>query len=144
MSIVSPPAVGAAAFHFPELDAEDPSEVIAAVRRGLPVARFDALREMLGVSTSELTDVVGLSPSTLTRRRRRGDFDPDESERLLRLARIAARAVEVMDGIDAARAWLKQPLRALGGAVPLRYADTEPGAREVERVLLRLEHGVYS
>ena len=34
--------------------------------------------------------------------------------------------------------------RALGGATPLDFAKTEPGAREVENVLGRLEHGVFS
>jgi hypothetical protein len=28
--------------------------------------------------------------------------------------------------------------------VPLRHLDTDLGAREVEAVLLRIEHGVYS
>jgi uncharacterized protein (DUF2384 family) len=28
--------------------------------------------------------------------------------------------------------------------MPLKFTDTEPGAREVERLLTRLDHGVYS
>jgi uncharacterized protein (DUF2384 family) len=34
--------------------------------------------------------------------------------------------------------------KGLGGKTPLEYADTEPGAREVEDLLGRLEHGVFS
>ncbi len=49
-----------------------------------------------------------------------------------------------MEGVEDARAWLTSPVRALGGATPLQYASVEPGAREVERLLVRLEHGVYS
>jgi putative toxin-antitoxin system antitoxin component (TIGR02293 family) len=40
--------------------------------------------------------------------------------------------------------WLKSPQKALGGKTPLEYSDTEPGAREVEDLLGRLEHGVFS
>ena len=37
---------------FPELAAEELSEIVATVREGLPAERFDVLRGMLGVSSS--------------------------------------------------------------------------------------------
>ena len=129
---------------FPELASEDPTGLVSAVRDGIPTERFASLRDLLGVSTGELASVVGITTSTLSRRRKRGVFDPDESERILRIAHLALRAVEVLNGKENARSWLTQPARALGGEAPLHFADTEPGAREVERLLLRLEHGVYS
>jgi putative toxin-antitoxin system antitoxin component (TIGR02293 family) len=144
MSATIPLPSDAATSDFPELGAEEPTGLVSAVREGIPAARFDALKELLGVSTERLTDVVGISPSTLSRRRKRGRFDKDESERILRIARIALRAVGVLGGPENARKWLTEPARALGGEKPLKFADTEPGAREVERLLIRLEHGVYS
>jgi putative toxin-antitoxin system antitoxin component (TIGR02293 family) len=129
---------------FPELAAEEPSEIVATVRDGLPTERFDALREVLDVSSGTLAEVVGITASTLSRRRKRGTFDKDESERILRVARLVARAVDVLDGLANARKWFTEPARALGGEPPLAFADTEPGAREVERLLIRLDHGVYS
>jgi len=118
---------------FPELAAEEPSEIVATVREGLPAERFDVLRGMLGVSSGTLAEVVGITPSTLSLRRERGTFDEDESERILRVACLVARAVDVLDGVDNARMWLTEPARGLGGEPPLEFADTEPGAREVER-----------
>jgi putative toxin-antitoxin system antitoxin component (TIGR02293 family) len=144
MSATIPLPSDAATSDFPELGAEEPTGLVSAVREGIPAGRFDALKELLGVSTERLTDVVGISPSTLSRRRKRGRFDKDESERILRVARIALRAAEVLGGPENARKWFTEPARALGGERPLAFADTEPGAREVERLLIRLEHGVYS
>jgi putative toxin-antitoxin system antitoxin component (TIGR02293 family) len=144
MSATIPLPSDAATSDFPELGAEEPTGLVSAVREGIPAARFDALKELLGVSTERLTEVVGISPSTLSRRRKRGRFDKDESERILRVARIALRAADVLGGPENARKWLTEPARALGGERPLAFADTEPGAREVERLLIRLEHGVYS
>jgi putative toxin-antitoxin system antitoxin component (TIGR02293 family) len=143
MSATIPFPTGSSA-DFPELTAEDPAALVQAVREGIPTSRFDALKELLGVSTGTLTKVVGISASTLSRRRKRGTLSKDESERVLRIARIALRAVEVLEGPENARKWLTEPVRALGGEEPLQFADTEPGAREVERLLIRLEHGVYS
>lgn len=129
---------------FPELDAEDSSQLIEAIQRGLPAARFDALQAALGVPAGELAGVLSLSPSTLSRRRQRGFFDRDESERLVRIGALLVRAVGVLETLENARKWLTEPVRALGGEVPLRYASVEPGAREVECLLGRLEHGVFS
>lgn len=129
---------------FPEFAADEPAEFIAAVREGIPAERFDALRELLDVPAGDLAEVVGITPSTLSRRRRRGTFNKGESERILRIAHLALRAIDVLDGVENARTWLTNPVRALGGESPLVFADTEPGAREVERLLVRLEHGVYS
>lgn len=134
----------AATSDFPELEAEAPTGLVTAVRDGIPTERFDALKELLEVRTETLADVVGITPSTLSRRRKRGFFDKDESDRVLRLAHVVLRAIDVLDGRENARKWLTEPARALGGEPPLEFADTEPGAREVERLLLRLEHGVYS
>jgi uncharacterized protein (DUF2384 family) len=46
--------------------------------------------------------------------------------------------------VNKARVWLKFPQRGLGGAVPLDYAETEVGAREVDNLLGRIDYGVYS
>lgn len=63
---------------------------------------------------------------------------------LVRFARLMGKATRVMESESGARAWLTNPQFRLGGAVPLRYAETEIGAREVEDLLGRIEHGVYS
>ena len=139
------PRIAAAdTLNFPELDAADTSQLIEAIHNGLPAERFDALQAALDISAGDLADVVSISPSTLSRRRRRGFFDRDESERLVRIGLLVLRAVEVFETLENARAWLTGPVRALGGQVPLHYASVEPGAREVERLLGRLEHGVFS
>lgn len=129
---------------FPEFASSELAGLVQAVREGIPTSRFDVLKELLDVSTEMLTEVVGISPSTLSRRRRRDTFNKDESERVLRIARIGLRAVDVLEGKENARKWLTEPARALSGEKPLEFADTEPGACEIERLLIRLEHGVYS
>jgi putative toxin-antitoxin system antitoxin component (TIGR02293 family) len=54
------------------------------------------------------------------------------------------KAIEVMESEEDARRWLSSPQVGLGGAVPLAFAATEVGAREVEDLLGRIEFGVYS
>jgi len=112
---------------------------------GLPVAVFFRVREALGVSQELLSKAISIPPRTVMRRQERKQrFKADESERLLRLARIFVRAREVLDSAERARAWMFAKNRALGGVSPVDFARTEPGAREVENVLGRIEHGVFS
>ncbi len=53
-------------------------------------------------------------------------------------------AIDVFGSEEKARKWFETPLPALGGKRPFEYADTEPEAREVEDVLGRIAHGIFS
>jgi len=117
-------------------------QVRDALQQGVPRSAFDQLRTDLGVSSEEFADILGIPTRTLARRTER--FKPDESERLLRIGSVWAKALDVLEAPPAARRWMTQPKRALGGLTPLRCCDTEIGAREVESLLGRIEHGVFS
>lgn len=79
--------------------------------------------------------------------RRREDKVPltiDEGDRLLRVIRVVVRAREALGDEGKAHLWLRTPNRALRGERPLGLLVTDIGARMVEKVLGRLEHGVAS
>jgi putative toxin-antitoxin system antitoxin component (TIGR02293 family) len=116
----------------------------ARVRTGLPYSALEALADRLGASRGEMAGVLGVPARTLARRRVSGRFTASESDRLVRLGRIAALAEQVLGDRDKAVRWLHRANRALGQRVPVRELDTDLGAREVEAILLRIEHGVYS
>jgi putative toxin-antitoxin system antitoxin component (TIGR02293 family) len=121
-----------------------PSGLIEVLRGGLPVQELDDLQASLGVSTETLFPILGISKATYHRRKVGGRLDLAESDRVVRFARLMGKAIEVFDSEESARQWLTSPQYGLGGAVPLEYAETEVGAREVEDLLGRIEYGVYS
>ena len=114
------------------------------VRAGLPYSAMLALAERLEIPAGTLGESLKISPRTLARRRRAGRLSPEESDRLARAGRIMAMAEEVLGDSARAARWIGKPNRALGGVVPLQHLDTDLGARDVETVLIRFEHGVYS
>lgn len=118
--------------------------LVDRVRGGLPMAEFHTAREFLGLTEERLGGLLGMSRATLHRRKKTGHLDRSESDRLVRYARLFSRASEALGGVDGARSWLAAPARAFHGECPLDFADTEIGAREVEALLGRLEHGVFS
>ena len=118
--------------------------LIHAVKEGLPIRTFMLLAALLGISEAALAGVTGISSSTLMRRKRSGQLTPAESEHVLRIARLLDLAIQVFEDADSATDWLRSDNLSLGGRTPLEYADTEIGAHEVENLLGRIAHGVYS
>jgi putative toxin-antitoxin system antitoxin component (TIGR02293 family) len=120
------------------------AELRDAVRSGLPFSAFEALTKQLEISPQCFTAVFGIPPRTVARRKEARHLNPQESDRLYRVASTLSQAVEVLGSIDKARLWLKTPNRALGCEMPLDLLDTDIGTRQVEEVLLRLNYGIYS
>jgi putative toxin-antitoxin system antitoxin component (TIGR02293 family) len=118
--------------------------VVDAIREGLPVRELELLRHSLGIPMENLARRLGISKATLHRRKAQGRLAKDESDRVVRYARLMGKAMEVFENEQDARLWLSSPQFGLAGAVPLGYAETEAGAREVEDLLGRIEFGVYS
>lgn len=106
---------------------------------------LESLSTATGQTVSELAPHVGIPLRTLARRKSAGRLSMEESERVVRLAGLYEKAAELFGGdVAGARQWMSQPKKALGGETPLEYAGTEIGAREVENLIGRLEHGVFS
>ncbi len=124
------------------IQTENVKGLILLLKQGLPVSTFSRLSTILGVPEKSLATTVNIPQRTLTRRKKEGRLKTDESERVLRLASLYERAIEVYGNEDLARQWFHLPVKGLGGKTPLEFADTEPGAREVEDMLGRIEDGV--
>ena len=120
-------------------------QLVQAIGNGFPFASLERVGKETGLSTERLAGAIGLSPRTLTRRRKDKKLSASESDRLVTLTRLLAQSVALFEGQKpSALRWFVQPNRALGNLSPLEMAATETGAREVENLIGRLEHGVFS
>ena len=124
--------------------AKHPTELIRQIQKGLRFTELETLQHSLDMPFEQLAAKLSISRSTLQRRKNAGRLSSDESDKVLRYARLLEHATDVFGDIDKARAWLKHPQYGLGGAVPLDYAETEIGAREVDNLVGRIDYGVYS
>jgi len=122
-------------------------EIHKEIVSGLPFRFIATVAEQAGLAAEELARRIGVSRSTFHRRKKSAAsrLSTQESDALARYASLTARAVETFDGDeDAARRWLGSPQPGLGEVVPLEIARTTPGYREVEKLLTRIDHGVYA
>jgi len=120
-------------------------ELVGQVQAGFPFSYLVHLEQQSGLSRQQLAQFAAIPPRTLARRQRAGQLAPEESDRLLRFARIFESLIDLFEGDkDHARRWLLTPSVALGKTPPLEFMSTEVGAREVEQLIGRLEHGVFT
>ena len=119
--------------------------VLSLVRSGLPFVALEKLVAAVGSTQKEVASVLGIPATTLSRRRRDGRLTPVESDHVIRIARLTVMARALMAGDPiAAQRWLTTQHPVLGHETPLRRASTETGGREVEDLIGRLRHGVFS
>ena len=77
-----------------------------------------------------------------TFKRRTALLNPQESERVERLARVYATALDVWDDEEDTRQFLATPHAMLNRRSPMDAAFTELGARQVEAILWNIKYGL--
>jgi putative toxin-antitoxin system antitoxin component (TIGR02293 family) len=132
---------GAKVIGLPETDLD----FVPIIRKGFPFSVFAALRDRAELSEEAICDSLRIAKRTAARRKENAArLKADESELLLRLARVLAAATDILGTTEKAREWLLAENRALGGAVPIKLLDTGIGFQEVMDVLKRIEFGDFS
>jgi putative toxin-antitoxin system antitoxin component (TIGR02293 family) len=115
-----------------------------AAKSGLPYASLETVIGKLRLGRDEAAAVLHLPQRTIARRKKEQRLQADESDRVLRLARIGAQASATLGNEEKAAQWLRRPNRALGNRAPLELLDNDIGTRQVEEILGRMEHGNIS
>ena len=120
-------------------------DLVQRIEAGFGFGALERFGKTSGLPLATIADILRIPPRTLARRKATGRLRPEESERLLRFSNLFSKAMDLFEGdVAAVHRWLTRPNRALGYVPPLSYAKTEVGAREVEDLIMRLEHGIFS
>jgi len=117
-------------------------DLAEVIRRGLPANVVTMIFDGKRLTTADMERLV-ISRRTLQRRiKQRQRLAPDESDRMVRVARILTLADDVFGNPEKATRWLNKPKRSLKGQTPIQLLDTEEGARIVEDLLFAIAHGL--
>ncbi len=120
----------------------DDTEADARIREGLPFAIAAHIQSLLDLTDEEAASLIGRSRSTYSRyRNKEQDLGTAEAERAVRFARLLALAAETFGSLEEATEWMLEENYALGGERPFDLAETDPGARVVQNLLLGIQHG---
>jgi putative toxin-antitoxin system antitoxin component (TIGR02293 family) len=120
----------------------DEIDTCAMVKEGLPYEAVERLVEQDRLKLDELSSFI--APRTLARRKQSKKLSLEESDTITRLSLVFDFAEDVFGSEAKAKIWLRRPNKALKDHTPMELLVTDYGSRIVERVLGRIEHGVYS
>jgi putative toxin-antitoxin system antitoxin component (TIGR02293 family) len=125
------------------LDAErlrSERDLVRLIEEGLSTKVVQRLRT-LGLTDEEIYQGV-LPRRTLTHRMaRREPLNREESDRVVRIARIVAFGERIFGERERFWRWFRAPKRQFDGRSPLAMLATEAGARLVEEDLGAIDHG---
>lgn len=111
------------------------------VESGLPVESLDTVARHVARNDRDAAELkYRIVPKTTLHRRRR--LNPEESQRLERLARMTALAEDVWESDDLAHEFLTSAQPQLGDERPIDLARSDLGTREVEDLLYRIEYSL--
>ena len=118
----------------------DLAEIVEA---GLPTDNLALLRQK-GLTFTEISEIV-ISPRTLKHRKSRGEhLSHEETDRLVRVARIVSLAENVFGDRTKAWLWLRTADERIGNRRPLSMLQSDAGGRVIESMLWQIDEGVYS
>ena len=127
-----------------EATANDITAAEKTILQGIAWAEAEHLGTLLGVPINRLAAILQIAPATMQRRKAAGRFPIDESERIVRFARIWFLACQALGGAAGARSWLFREQHGLSGRIPVDVARLEIGARSVESLLHRIDYGILA
>jgi putative toxin-antitoxin system antitoxin component (TIGR02293 family) len=110
------------------------------VEQRLPLASVESLSKH-GLSDEEIYRLIVPRRTLVHRKSRREPLTREESDRAVRIARIASLAEEVFGNDAKAARWLRKPKSRFDGRTPFDLLSTDAGARLVEEMLLQLDYG---
>jgi len=94
-----------------------------------------------GFSKQEIHDFIIPARTWRHRQANKEPLTVEESDRVVRLARIQALAEDVFGDDAKANRWLREKLGLLDGKSPLELVQTESGARVIEQLLAKIDWG---
>ncbi|GAB3314059.1 DUF2384 domain-containing protein [Larkinella ripae] len=119
-------------------------EIITRSRQGLFRAEADRVAGLVGLTDKETALALGLSASYLHRLKPDQRISQDASERLLLLENLLRHALDTFEGKTATVLnWLRSSLRELNYQTPIQTLDTVTGYTVVDRILGRIDHGIF-
>ena len=117
-------------------------QMLAIVEGQLPTSSIKRLLA-LGITRSEIDESVIPLRTLQHRRSRREKLTIEESDRVMRLARLLSQAEDVYGSRERALAWLRRAHPRLRNRTPLEMAKTDTGCRIVEELLVQIDEGMF-
>lgn len=114
------------------------------VAQGISKVAFEHFKKTASLDYSQMAWLLDCARNTLINKKGTDVFDATLSEKLVGLAEVYTRAIDVFGSLEATQQWLHHTNRALGGVTPFSLLQSSYGRAEVLACLGRIEWGVFA
>jgi putative toxin-antitoxin system antitoxin component (TIGR02293 family) len=126
------------------LDAPSDFDLVSLIRAGLTKKALDRMLYAYDITSIDMARILHVSDRTMRRYETESVLDPEQSERLIELARLFAHGISAFGSNERFRRWLHSEVFSLGGQKPLDLLDTSIGIGLVDDILGRIEYGIVA
>ncbi len=124
---------------------DDTIELIRLTRKGVEYSLFNSIVTATPYSIKDWSSFLHLTERTLQRYKKEDrSFEQPYSERILEIAQLQKRGIEVFGNADYFNQWQDSNIVALGGVKPKTFLDSSFGILILNEELTRIEHGVLA
>ena len=120
------------------------TDFITVIRKGVSKKAIDKLMEITGITSNEMAFIIRLSDRTLRRYKSQTLLNPEQSEKVVELARLYSRGEEAFGNLENFKEWMNSTVMALGNKRPKEFLDTSLGIDILMDELGRIEHGIFA
>ena len=120
------------------------TDIIALIRTGIPKQAMNHLMEATDITITEMASIVHTSDRTLRRYQPDEKLPQEQSERMIELAGLYARGMEIFGNMENFKDWMNTQLIPLNNKKPKEFLDTSLGIRLLNDELGRIEHGIFA
>ena len=116
-------------------------DLASLVEKRLPASVIKSLVRG-GLSDAEVYHLIVPRRTLAHRMAKHEPLSRDESDKAVRVARVATMAEQAFGEPERAWRWLRKPKRHFKGKTPIEMLATEAGARLVEEMVVQIEDGM--
>lgn len=130
---------------IPALDLNDPLDLLNLSRDGITYNLFQEIVDSSSFSIKQWSIFLHLTERTIQRyKKEKKKFETVQSEKILEIAKLQAKGIEVFEEETYFDAWLNSNIIALGNIKPITLLDNSFGIDMLMDELGRIEHGVLA
>jgi putative toxin-antitoxin system antitoxin component (TIGR02293 family) len=130
---------------YGSMDDTNVLSLIEIVRQGIKFSIFNSFAGKSPFSLNEWSTFLHLSERTMQRyKREKRTFDSLQSEKILEIALLYKKGIEVFGNAEKFNSWLETENLALGKIIPKKLFDNSFGIHLLKDELTRIEYGILA
>ncbi|MEO8853349.1 MAG: antitoxin Xre/MbcA/ParS toxin-binding domain-containing protein, partial [Ginsengibacter sp.] len=119
-------------------------EYVTIANKGIKKQSVTRLAELMNIPMKDMAALLNISYKTLGRKKETDTLDSISSSISIEIAESISKGLSVFEDSDKLSRWLQKENRALQGEKPIDLLNTPTGIKIVNKLLGRIEEGVYT